>query len=285
MNPINVSLFIQAILPAVLKAGAYAVAAQGKVKNIGKTGTEKLATDSDYIRRQREAKTVVDEEVQERLLLAAHTALKGAPVRLDVEEVTVSKTLFPSRDAALTLVIDPIDGTLEYTEGKDDYSICLALIFKGEIRTAIVYFPRKGDLYLVGADGVSYLCKCESGKIVHKARLVRPVGADNNVICFNSRFPKHSVDILAKNFTPLSVSTAALTWHIAFVRCIAGEYRAMMLVTPQIRDVLLGAVIEHMPGGYATDFSGNKLKWPDGGRIPEAVFGFGDPITTAFAGE
>jgi hypothetical protein len=54
------------------------------------------------------------------------------------------------------------------------------------------------------------------------------------------------------------------------------EFRAALFVRPQVRDILIGAMIETMSRGHAVDFSGNKIAWPDGGRIPNVAFGFED---------
>lgn len=58
---------------------------------------------------------------------------------------------------------------------------------------------------------------------------------------------------------------------------MSGNYYACIFHTPQIRDVLIGAIIEHIPGGYAIDWEGKKLIWTNGGRLKNAIFGFNTP--------
>ncbi|MDO8524070.1 MAG: hypothetical protein Q7R99_00390 [bacterium] len=60
----------------------------------------------------------------------------------------------------------------------------------------------------------------------------------------------------------------------ALLKCIKGEYNACVFHSPQIRDVLIGAMISKISGGYACDFFGNKIIWPNGGRVSQIMFGF-----------
>ncbi len=48
-------------------------------------------------------------------------------------------------------------------------------------------------------------------------------------------------------------------WPAALLKCISGEYTASIFHSPQIRDVLLGAIIESLPGGYMVDWAGKKI--------------------------
>ena len=57
---------------------------------------------------------------------------------------------------ATVRVIDPIDGTYEYLNGCDSYSVCLGVVENGKISMAIVYFPARDMLYFIGTDGQSY---------------------------------------------------------------------------------------------------------------------------------
>ncbi len=68
-----------------------------------------------------------------------------------------------------------------------------------------------------------------------------------------------------------------IVWPDALLKCLSGEYAACLFHSAQIRDILLGAIIEKVKGGYAMDWKGNNLVWPDGGRVPTSIFGFENP--------
>ena len=80
-------------------------------------------------------------------------------MNLDAEEKTPSAKLFSSNGSETTLVIDPIDGTTQYIAGTEQYSICVGLLQKGKIITALIYFPNQNHFYFIGADGNAYVSK------------------------------------------------------------------------------------------------------------------------------
>ncbi len=272
MDKAQLNNFIDKMKDVVYRAGEMAFEYQGKVKNANKE-IEKLSTDNDFIRKQRAAKTVIDEKVQEELLLAALKLVNPADVYADAEEETPSKKYFSSKPVSTTLVIDPIDGTLLYLAGKDGFSVCVGLVEKGEILAALVYFPVRKEFYFI-KDGSVY---CEvNGKL---QKLSAPQIKNSNSVFVNNRVSEQIAGNLIKNgFEVASDTNGFISWPDALIKCIKGEYNACIFHTPQIRDVLLGAMISKMDGGYALDFLGNKIVWPNGGRVDQVMFGF-NPIS------
>lgn len=102
------------LFQTVKAAGVVARNLQANIQNEGKT-IEREERESDAHFAMREAKTKVDELVQEMLLQSVYPYL-GHMVTLDVEEDTPSLRLYPKQDHAYTLIIDPIDGTLPYIQ-------------------------------------------------------------------------------------------------------------------------------------------------------------------------
>ncbi len=271
----SLTSFAEKMIPTVLELGKFSVDSQAGVENIGKKSTDSLDSDSDFVRQVKEAKTVIDEQVQEGLLKSAHEFLKGTSVKIDAEEDTPSLTLFSREETGVTLVIDPIDGTLEYVNGQDGFSICLGLISDGEIVSALVYFPVHKKLYLLGSDQRSYVCDVQDLEIVSKVPISAPEKTDHQRAWANNRISSELDTQLTQKYT---LTRGDSGWAFPLLDCMAGEYESVAFGGVQIRDVLLGAMIEKAIGGYATDFSGNPLKWPAGGRIPESIFGFGTPL-------
>ena len=106
------------LFQTVKAAGVVARNLQANIQNEGKT-IEREERESDAHFAMREAKTKVDELVQEMLLQSVYPYL-GHMVTLDVEEDTPSLRLYPKQDHAYTLIIDPIDGTLPYIQPVSD---------------------------------------------------------------------------------------------------------------------------------------------------------------------
>ena len=244
---------------------------QGKVKNLGKL-EEGLPNDNDFVRQQRAAKTVIDEKVQEELLSAVAKLLNAPEVYLDAEEETAGKKCFSPEPTATTLVIDPIDGTLLYLLGKDGYSIVVGLIENGAILTSLIYFPARKEFYFIKDDRVY----CEAnGKL---RELSAPKVKNDTLVYVNNRVGEQTANKLVKEgFEVINDADGLVSWPDAFIKCIKGEYGACIFHSPQIRDVLMGVMISKLLGGYACDWLGNKIIWPNGGRMPQIMFGFGYP--------
>jgi len=129
--------FVEVFRLAALQAGQVARYLQGQVDKREKAG--ELSAESAAL-------TAVDLATQDVIL---HQLWAAAPhIRVDAEEDTELVARFhdaPS-DAPL-VVIDPVDGTLNYTLGSQDYAVMGALIIAGFYEAAVVAFPAHGELY------------------------------------------------------------------------------------------------------------------------------------------
>ena len=131
------SEFVEVFKAAALGAGQVAKYLQGKVRVEQKAG-ERTAESA--------ALTAVDLAAQDVIL---HQLLARAPhVAVDAEEDTPLVERFPEPTSGAPLVvIDPIDGTLNYTRGLREYAVMGALIVDGIYQAAVVLFPAYERLY------------------------------------------------------------------------------------------------------------------------------------------
>lgn len=74
-----------------------------------------------------------------------------------------------------TWIIDPIDGTANYSRGIDECAICVGLKHLSEMVEAVVYLPRKKELFTASKGGGAFL----NGKRIHVSD--RPF--QNAVLC------------------------------------------------------------------------------------------------------
>jgi fructose-1,6-bisphosphatase/inositol monophosphatase family enzyme len=69
-------------------------------------------------------------------------------VAVDAEEDTETLRLFPKEGKNIPLVVvDPIDGTLNYASGSKDYAVMGALVRDGVYKAAVVNFPARQQLF------------------------------------------------------------------------------------------------------------------------------------------
>jgi len=128
--------FIRVFRVAALQAGAVARHLQGKTRAESKGGGTPEA----------EALTAVDLATQDVILHLLHAQMPE--VAMDAEEDTPTVALFDRADAQEALiVVDPVDGTLNYIRGSEDYAVMGALLRGGRYTAAFVHFPVHGTSY------------------------------------------------------------------------------------------------------------------------------------------
>lgn len=150
-------LFIETFRLATRQAGAVALHLRGKVRAETKGGGTAEA----------EALTAVDLAAQDVILHLVHDRLPG--VAVDAEEDTGTLALFAGGDPADALVVvDPIDGTLNYIRGADDFAVMGALIRGGFFTAALIHLPVHGTT-LWGVRGQGVFSSDASGSVSRRA--------------------------------------------------------------------------------------------------------------------
>jgi myo-inositol-1(or 4)-monophosphatase len=132
---IRPSDFVRVMRLAARQAGAVARQLRGRVIHEHKPGQSSAES---------EAVTAVDRATQDVVLHLLHDAFPG--IGIDAEEDTATVALFPAAAPAL-VVLDPIDGTLNYTRGSDDYAVMAALSIDGLYQASIIDFPEYEVVY------------------------------------------------------------------------------------------------------------------------------------------
>ncbi|MBD3336242.1 MAG: hypothetical protein GF355_12065 [Candidatus Eisenbacteria bacterium] len=142
--------FLRVMRVAALQAGRVASLLQGNVRAEIKEGERSP---------EGAALTAVDLAAQDVILYALHAALPD--IAVDAEEDTAAVALFPpERLGEPVIVIDPVDGTLNYTRGSPDYAVMAALVCDGRYRTALVHLPATGRTAWAHA---GHGCRTQSG--------------------------------------------------------------------------------------------------------------------------
>ena len=155
-NPEDVLRFIEVFGLAARQTGCLARRLQGKIGLHDKAGHDTPES---------AALTPVDLAAQDVLLLALCDVFPQAAV--DAEEKTESARIFrPEGAHAPVIVVDPIDGTLNYGEGLPDYAVMGAWIASGFYRAALVHFPHGGDLYWARQGSGCFVKKSGRGTVL-----------------------------------------------------------------------------------------------------------------------
>ncbi len=276
--------FIKHIETTLRYCGIVSIQLQGNVKNIGKN-VSKRETDSERLKSMREAKTKIDETIQDILLVCMEKLNIKYNFHIDAEEVSLfNQNVCQKHLDGNILVIDPIDGTLEYLEGYSSYSICLGWHNSGDMQAAVVYFPSKDIIYFCTNNTSYYADEFLRNGFKNASLLESAIPINSKQIYFNNRVPEDLLrELKNMGFTLLSDEKNKIGVPDVLLSCLTGKTLCYLSHTRQIRDILLGAIIAKTTNGYATNWTGEDLGWPQTPRLPRGLFGCGEPQQNIYA--
>lgn len=236
---------------AARQAGAVANQFFGKVQNIGKSVDREFV--NDLHQASLEALSDIDLATQEVILLALAEYFPF--VRLEPEETTPTVERFAANRSRYSVVVDPIDGTLNYLSNKEHYAVAIGLVENVQYVASVVYFPAQGTLYrAVRDEGCRVQC---DGRTRRAGRAAAPD------VVFRDAAASES---MIQTVETLGYSVVRSGSSIVDTTCVAtGAARAAVYQRqPSIRRCI-GALISREAGGFLTDMHGRTYDctWPD----------------------
>src|SRR3989344_4550589 len=99
--------------------------------------------------------TQADDEIDQFL---RESLAKQFPSSQFLTEETAPKDFSSFQDKENLWVIDPIDGTLNFSRGSEHFAISVALVDKAKVKLAVVFLPAENKLYTTTTDDSEALC-------------------------------------------------------------------------------------------------------------------------------
>ncbi len=155
-------------------------------------------------------------------------------------------------DARRTWILDPIDGTRAFLNGVPHFTICVALIEKGEALLSAIFNPATNEFYEAEKDAGALL----NGK---------PIKASNQSTLENCRILAHkplfSYESWDRPWPEMQVDQVNSTsYRIALVA--AGTFDATLALLPKYDwDVAPGALIAKEAGALISDHKGESFSY------------------------
>jgi 3'(2'), 5'-bisphosphate nucleotidase len=262
-----------ALLPAVLEAGRI------EMRHFtGGVTVEKKADASPV--------TVADREAEAVLLAALATLAPDIPVI--AEEQAAAGTL-PEHGETFFLV-DALDGTRLFVNGKPEFSVNIGLIDKGRAVFGLIYVPPTGELYLTRGGGPSQSAvigpdasEAMIAGLVFKDLQAR-VADPRHLVAFNSR---HAGGAATPFLAALNVKDARpLGSSLKFCKIAAGDGDLYARFGETYEwDTAAGQAILEAAGGSVTTAGGDLLTYGHrerGYRNPHFVAWGRNGLKTAF---
>ena len=151
-------------------------------------------------------------------------------------------------------VIDPLDGTTNFTHGFPVFSVSIALEWKGEIILGVIYDPNFDEMFTAERGKGAFL----NGKQIRVSRidsLIRSMlvtGFPYNITENPDHAVEHFVNFLMHAQAVRRMGSAAI--DLAYVA--AGRYEGFWEVALNPWDMAAGVLLVTEAGGKITDFSG-----------------------------
>ena len=168
------------------------------------------------------------------------------------EETSENKSLKDLKDFWL---IDPIDGTYDYINNLDEFTINAALIINKKTSAGLIYAPAKKRMFYSYGKGFAF--ELINGNAI---KLDSTKNFDKNEIKFVSYSNKIKPEI-EKIYKDLNVKKIVrMKSSLKFCVIAAGEYDGYVAEPRALEwDIAAGhAILEHA-GGNITDFKGNEI--------------------------
>ena len=236
--------FLDRMALAARQVGAVALRFYGKVANIEKTVVGREFANDDH-RAAIQALSDVDLAAQEVLLLAL--AEQFPFVVLEPEEDTPSTDLFAGNASPYTVVVDPIDGTLNYINQREEFGVMVGLMEEERYLASLVYFPLEDRLFrAVRGEG----CTVTAGGATRRVR----AGETPDVVLRDQSTPAAVAGAIeALGFSTSRSGCSAVDSTVAATGVAAA---ALSFKEPSIRRCI-GALVSREAGGYLCDVHGN----------------------------
>lgn len=193
--------------------------------------------------------TIADQESEARLSEALVKLLPEARV-IGEEAVAADPGLLDGIGIGVAWIIDPLDGTMNFTDGKTPFAVMIGLIADGEAQAG-------------------WILDAVSGRICHAARAQ---GAFVNGERIYSRPAGHPLPIgaIAPYFLPpdrraeIETRAAGKIEIVAIPRCAGEQYPRLALGQNDIALFEKDNPWDHVPGALILQEAGGKLARPDG---------------------
>lgn len=159
-------------------------------------------------------------------------------------------------DVDFLWVVDPIDGTINFAKGLDEYCVSIALEHKGELVLGVIYQPVTGELYTAEKGKGAFLNGKKIGVSSEEDMIDCLLSLDNSSDA-NAR--AQMVKILEKiwgNFRQLRITGSSA---ISLAKVASGKLDVYFKTNFNYWDYAAGIVLVREAGGEVCDLLGNKV--------------------------
>ena len=163
------------------------------------------------------------------------------------------ETGFIDRQSEYTFVIDPLDGTNNFSLGIPNFTVSIALLKKEEIVAGVVYQPIIDQMYFAAKGEGAFLeddqLRVSTETQISKSTVAHGCGYDT---------PPHVEANLAKDFHKQNIKRVLTNWSIANDFCLlaSGKIEGVVIDGSELYDFAAGKIIAKEAGAMVSTFKG-----------------------------
>ena len=151
-------------------------------------------------------------------------------------------------------LVDPIDGTYDYLNNRDEFTLNAGLIINKQAVAGIIYAPAKDRMFYSFGDNYSYELINNKEKVINDKKIDK-----NNIkaVSYSNKLKPEILEIHNKMNVKEYVKMKS---SLKFCVIATGEYQ-LYVAEPRARewDIAAGHAILKNSGGLITDFDGNNI--------------------------
>jgi myo-inositol-1(or 4)-monophosphatase len=231
---------IDVAIEAATTAGKFLRQNVGKIKSIEKKGGE-----------DRNLVTEIDKGSEAIIISMIHRRFPGHDILAEESGATMGHA------SDYRWVIDPLDGTTNFTHGLPVFCVSIGLEHKGELIAGVVYDPNAEELFTAERGAGAFLngkkIRVSSRETLKESLLV--TGFPYNIAENPNNAVEHFVNFLMKAQAVRRMGSAAI--DLAYVA--AGRFDAFWEVALHPWDMAAGVLLVKEAGGMVSDFGGKEF--------------------------
>ena len=227
---------IQLAIEAALAAGQFLKESVGKVLEVER----KFGQETNLV-------TQIDKKAEEIII----TMIKR---KYPHHDFLAEESGSHNKESEYRWVIDPLDGTLNFTHGVPIFSVSIAVEERGEIIAGVVYEPNSGELFTAEKGKGAFLNRkpIRVSKVDTLIESLLVTGFPYTVRDNPENAIQHFVNLLMKAQGVRRLGSAAI--DLCYVAC--GRFEGFWEVSLSPWDMAAGVLLVQEAGGRFTDFHG-----------------------------
>lgn len=225
--------------------------------------------------------TAADEAAQAVILDGLAKLMPGVPIVSEEQSERPSAATLTD----LFVLVDPLDGTREFVAGRDEYTVNLAVIEKGEPLLGLVFLPARALMYCGFSDIIAERLQLAAGDPPARAREIKNIRARtrpaSGLVAAVSRSHRDTATETFLGKLPLARRIASGS-SLKFGLLAEGEADVYPRLAPTHEwDIAAGHAVLAAAGGTVLRPDGTKLTYghADAGFLVPGFVAWGDPTT------